>query len=201
MLAVSRALGTSAGARSWWHGWWESGGLRSGTQTRATGAGAQRLGTDAVERGGVRDTMSPWADCCAPLVVQEASHRWKTWIPVMDAACRRPSWRNGEILGGSAFSALSQDGSFSSGFVHNELMRLCFLRWQAKFLQFLGKAQTVGELRIHASGDKSRGMMAQEGAPCRRWRTGPSSHVLRNGGARDPDAELCQFALDAWCAP
>jgi hypothetical protein len=35
----------------------------------------------------------------------------------------RPSWRNGEILGGSAFSALSQDGSLSSGFAHNVLMR------------------------------------------------------------------------------
>jgi hypothetical protein len=40
----------------------------------------------------------------------------------------RPSWRNGEILGGSAFSASSQDGSLSSGFAHNVLMRLCLLR-------------------------------------------------------------------------
>ena len=41
---------------------------------------------------------------------------------------RGPSWRNGEILGGSAFSASSQDGSLSSGFAHNVLMRLCLLR-------------------------------------------------------------------------
>jgi hypothetical protein len=49
--------------------------------------------------------------------------------------CHWPSWRNGEILGGSAFSASSQDRSLSSGFAHNELMQLCLLRWQDERIQ------------------------------------------------------------------
>ena len=61
--------------------------------------------------------------------------------------------------------------------------------------------KTAGELRIGPTGDKIVGRTAQEGAPCRRRRTWPSSHVLRNGGAREPNAELRQFALDARCTP
>jgi hypothetical protein len=41
-----------------------------------------------------------------------------------------PSWRNGEILGGRALRASSLDKVLSSRFAHNELMRLCLLRWE-----------------------------------------------------------------------
>jgi hypothetical protein len=44
------------------------------------------LGTDAVELGGMRETTSLWVDCGAPLVVQETSQRWKTWIILTDEA-------------------------------------------------------------------------------------------------------------------
>jgi hypothetical protein len=42
----------------------------------------------------------------------------------------RPSWRNGEILGGRALRASSLNKVLSSRFARNELMRLCLLRWQ-----------------------------------------------------------------------
>jgi hypothetical protein len=43
--------------------------------------------------------------------------------------------------------------------------------------------KTAGELRRGPTSDKVGGVIAQEGTPCRRRRTGPLSHVLRHGGA------------------
>jgi hypothetical protein len=60
--------------------------------------------------------------------------RARHYAPAMQEATllalKRLSLRIGEILGGRALRASLLDKVLSSRFARNELMRLCFLRWQ-----------------------------------------------------------------------